>query len=41
MDANIKTTKYVVNDKSIDIEYKLWLQDEEIGKFIFKLIVKE
>ncbi len=41
MDANIKTTKYIVNDKSMDIEYKLWLQDEEIGYFIFKLEVKE
>ena len=40
MDAKIKTTKYVV-DKNIDIEYKLWLQDEEIGEFIFKLKVKE
>ena len=41
MDANIKTTKYKVEDNNIDIEYKLWLQDEEIGDFIFKLIVKE
>jgi len=41
MDANVKTTKYVVNDKIIDIEYKLWLQEEEIGNFIFKIKVKE
>lgn len=41
MDAKIKTTKYKINDNSINIEYKLWLQDEEIGEFIFNLIVKE
>ena len=41
MDANIKTIKYEVDDKNINIKYKLWLQDEEIGEFIFKLKVKE
>ena len=41
MDANIKTTKYEVDDNNINIKYKLWLQDEEIGEFIFKLKVKE
>ena len=41
MDANVKTKKYIVNDNNIDIEYKLWLQDEEIGNFIFKIKVKE
>ena len=37
MDAKIKTNKYLVDDNKIDIEYKLWLQDEEIGDFIFKI----
>ncbi len=37
MDAKIKTNKYLVDDNNIDIEYKLWLQDEEIGDFIFKI----
>lgn len=41
MDANIKTIKYIVENNNIDIEYKLWLQDEEIGEFILKIKVKE
>ncbi len=41
MDANIKTIKYIVENNIIDIEYKLWLQDEEIGEFILKIKVKE
>ena len=41
MDANIKTIKYIVENNNIDIEYKLWLQDEEIGKFVLKIKVKE
>lgn len=41
MDANIKTIKYEVKENCIDINYKLWLQDEEIGEFIFNLKVKE
>lgn len=41
MDAKVKTIKYVEEDNNIDIKYKLWLQDEEIGEFIFKLKVKE
>ena len=41
MDAKVKTIKYIVNDKEIEIEYKLWLQEELIGNFIFKLKVKE
>ena len=41
MDAKVKTIKYTINDNNIDIEYKLWLQDEEIGDFIFKLHVRK
>lgn len=41
MDANIKTIKYIVENNNVDIEYKLWLQDEEIGEFILKIKVKE
>ena len=41
MDANIKTIKYIVENNNIDIEYKLWLQDEEIGEFVLKIKVKE
>ena len=41
MDANIKTIKYIVENNNINIEYKLWLQDEEIGEFILKIKVKE
>ena len=39
MDAKVKTTKLDFN--KILVEYKLWLQDEEIGNFIFKIKVKE
>lgn len=41
MDAKINTIKYIVENNNIDIEYKLWLQDEEIGEFILKIKVKE
>lgn len=41
MDAKVKTVRYNINENSIEVEYKLWLQDEEIGNFIFKLRVKE
>ena len=41
MDAKIKTTKCIVNEENINIEYTLWLHDEEIGNFEFKLEVKE
>lgn len=39
MDAKVKTIKLDLNN--ILVEYKLWLQDEEIGNFIFKIKVKE
>ena len=39
MDAKVKTTKLDLD--GISVEYKLWLQDEEIGNFIFKIKVKE
>ena len=39
MDAKVKTTKLDLD--KILVEYKLWLQDEEIGNFIFKMKVKE
>lgn len=41
MDAKVETTKLNKTDKDIDIEYKLWLQDEYIGDFIFRIKVKE
>ena len=41
MDAKVKTIKLVKEKNFIEIKYKLWLQDEEIGNFIFKLKVKE
>ena len=41
MDAKVKTIRLEKNNNNIEIEYKLWLQDEEIGNFIFKLRVKE
>ena len=41
MDAKVKTIKYKKEDNKIEVEYKLWLQDEEIGNFVFKLEVKE
>lgn len=41
MDAKVKTIKYTKEDNKIEVDYKLWLQDEEIGKFEFKLEVKE
>lgn len=41
MDAKVKTINYNKEDNKIEVDYKLWLQDEEIGKFKFKLEVKE
>ena len=41
MDAKVKTIMLIREDNYIEVEYKLWLQDEEIGNFIFKLKVKE
>lgn len=41
MDAKVKTVKLIREDNYIEVEYKLWLQDEEIGNFIFILKVKE
>ena len=41
IDAKVETTKLNKTDKDIDIEYKLWLQDEYIGDFIFRIKVKE
>lgn len=41
MDAKVKTIRLIKTDNKIEVEYKLWLQDEEIGNFIFKLKVKE
>ena len=36
MDAKVKTIKLDLN--GISVEYKLWLQEEEIGNFIFTII---
>ena len=41
MDAKVETTKVDKNEKDLDIEYKLWLQDEYVGEFIFRIKVKE
>ncbi|MBR3116588.1 MAG: hypothetical protein IKF36_01785 [Bacilli bacterium] len=41
MDAKVETTKVDRRDKDLDIEYKLWLQDEYVGEFIFRIKVKE
>ena len=41
IDAKIETIKIDKLDKKLDIEYKLWLQDEFVGEFIFRIIVKE
>ena len=41
MDAKVKTIMLIREDNYIEVEYKLWLQDEEIGNFLFKLKVKE
>ena len=41
MDAKVKTIKFKNENYNLDVEYKLWLQDEEIGDFKFKLEVKE
>ena len=41
MDAKVKTIKYIKDNNKVEINYKLWLQDEEIGNFEFKLVVKE
>ena len=41
IDAKVKTINYKIEDNKTEVEYKLWLQDEEIGDFKFKLEVKE
>ena len=41
MDAKVETTKVNKTDKDLDIDYKLWLQDEFVGEFIFRIKVKE
>lgn len=41
MDARIKTNKLISDDNNIEIDYELYLQDEYIGNFKIKIIVKE
>ena len=41
IDAKVETTMIDKKDKDLDIEYKLWLQDEYVGEFIFRIKVKE
>lgn len=41
MDARIKTNKLIYKDNKLEIDYELYLQDEYIGIFELKIIIKE